>query len=86
MTTRVHEDDPLRAVERARRLARRAVAQMAVDDESLVVARETAHGPRDVDPMAGFRAAHELEVTAASPLGTACGRRARLARPGMTSG
>ena len=58
----------MRAVERARRLARRTVLEVAVEDGAQIISRPAFAGAesevRDVEPMAGFRAAHELEVGA----------------------
>jgi hypothetical protein len=65
---RSYRSDAMRAVDRARRLARRAAIDAAIEDGAQVVSRQAYSGAKseiqDVEPMAGFRAAHELEIGA----------------------
>lgn len=67
----MHDDLPNRitAAARARRLARSMAQQVAVEDGSPVVTRPLHPGSEtvisDVEPLAGFRAAHDLELGAA---------------------
>lgn len=65
---RDYRSNAMRAVDRARRLARRAAIETAVEDGAKVISRLAYPGAeyevRDVEPMAGFRAAHELELGA----------------------
>lgn len=68
MSTQDYRRDPIRAVERARRLAHRAAVDMAAEDGPEIVTRPSVPGSRsevrDVEPLAGFRAAHELKAGA----------------------
>jgi hypothetical protein len=68
MRMRSHRSDAMRAVDRARRLARRAAIDVAIEDGAQAISRPAypgaGHEIRDVEPMAGFRAAHEIEVGA----------------------
>jgi hypothetical protein len=68
MSTHDNLPDRVTAAARARRLARGMARQMAVEDGSAVVTRPLQAGSRtevsDVEPLAGFRAAHDLELGA----------------------
>jgi hypothetical protein len=60
--------DRLSAAERARRLARSTARKMAVEDGSATMTRplyaDSQTEIEDVEPLAGFRAAHDLELGA----------------------
>ncbi len=65
---RDYRSNAMRAVDRARRLAHRAAMEAAIEDGAQALRRPAYPGAeyevRDVEPMAGFRAAHELEIGA----------------------
>src|SRR5712691_3470251 len=68
MRMRDYRSNAMRAVDRARRLAHRAAMEAAIEDGAQALRRPAYPGAeyevRDVEPMAGFRAAHELEIGA----------------------
>jgi hypothetical protein len=70
MSTDNIRPDRLSAAERARRLARSTARKMAIEDGAAAVTRPLYAGSqtevKDVEPLSGFRAAHELELGARS--------------------
>ncbi len=68
MSTDHQRPDRLTAIKRARRLARRAARMIAIEDGAGTVTRPPYAGSlteaKDVEPLEGFRAAHDLELGA----------------------